>query len=150
VTILEVADGSIKVTVEMPDESARLLINMLLEKDPILKNFRILNIALGEGVGRGGSAPPIVNVSPRQLERVTPQVLRQFIFLYFNDNQLRDLYFEMDVDYDSLPGRGKRDKARELVAFCNRQKKFNRLVGLCQKKRPNAFSEAFLMSETKN
>jgi hypothetical protein len=134
----------------MPDESAKQLIQMLMEDDPILKNFRILNIALGESVGRAGSAPPIVNVSPRQLERVTPQILRQFIFLYFNDNQLRDLYFELDVDYDSLPGRGKRDKAREIVAFCNRQKRFDRLVELCQKKRPKAFSEAFLMNETNN
>lgn len=143
VTILEVVKGSIKVTVQMPDESARLLINMLLENDPILKNFRILKVELGEGIGQPKVEQPVVKGPRRLWQNVTPQLLRQFIFLYFNDSQLRDLYFEMDVDYDSLPGHGKRDKAREIVAFCNRHKKFGRLVELIQEKRPNAFEKAF-------
>jgi hypothetical protein len=146
VTILEVIDGSIKVTLEMPDESARLLINMLLEKDPILKNFRILKVELGELVEQARIDQPIINNTPNLLQQVTAQKLRQFIFLYFNDNELRDIYFDLDVDYDSLPGQGKRDKAREIVAFCNRHKKFDLIIELCQAERPKAFSEAFASS----
>ncbi|NIV91963.1 hypothetical protein GWN42_03960, partial [candidate division KSB1 bacterium] len=41
ITILEARSGSIKVTLEMPEDSAMHLIEMLLEKDPILRNFRI-------------------------------------------------------------------------------------------------------------
>jgi hypothetical protein len=146
VTILEVIDGSIKVTLEMPDESARLLINMLLEKDPILKNFRILKVELGELVEQARINQPIINNTPNLLQQVTAQKLRQFIFLYFNDNELRDIYFDLDVDYDSLPGQGKRDKAREIVAFCNRHKKFDLLIELCQAERPKTFLEVFSIS----
>ena len=134
VTILEVVDGSIKVTLEMPDESAKMLINMLLEKDPILKNFRIMKVELGELIEQPRVDPPIIKASPNLIQRVTPQKLRQFIFLYFNESELRDLYFDLDVDYDSLPGQGKRDKARELVAFCNRHNKLEDLIALCQER----------------
>ncbi len=146
VTILEVIDGSIKVTLEMPDESAKLLISMLLEEDPILKNFRILKVELGELVGPVDIEQPIINVPPSLIQKILPQRLRQFIFLYFNDSELRDIYFELDVDYDSLPGHGKRDKAREIVAFCNRHRKFDDLIKLCQERRPKAFAEAFQFS----
>jgi hypothetical protein len=77
---------------------------------------------------------------------VTIQKLRQFIHLYFNESELRDLYFELDVDYDSLPGQGKRDKAREIVAFCNRHSKLPDLINLCRQERPAAFAELFLNS----
>lgn len=147
ITILEAKSGSIKVTLEMPEESAKLLIAMLLEKDPILRNFRIMKVELGELVG-----PPTIEFQPLQAnpnlwERATPQKLRQFISLYFNDSELRDLYFDLDVDYDSLPGQGKRDKAREIVAFCNRHSKFPRLAAMCLEQRPTAFVKAFSESE---
>jgi hypothetical protein len=143
VTILEVIDGSIKVTLEMPDESAKQLINFLLEDDPILKNFRILKVELGESVGPPENTQPIIESTPGFLQEITPQVLWQFIFLYFTESQLQDLYFDLGIDYNSLPGDGKRDKAREIVAFCNRHNKFDQLVERSQTKRPKAFFEAF-------
>jgi hypothetical protein len=47
----------------------------------------------------------------------------------FNDNELRDLCFELDIDYESLPGEGKAAKVRELVTYCQRR---DRLVDLEQ------------------
>ena len=46
--------------------------------------------------------------------------LRDFIDRYFDDNELRDLCFDLDIDYESLPAVGKSAKARELVAYCLR------------------------------
>jgi hypothetical protein len=41
--------------------------------------------------------------------------LLQILETRFNDGELRKLCFFLDIDYDSLPGAGKADKARELV-----------------------------------
>lgn len=143
ITILEARSGSIKVTLEMPEESAKLLIAMLLEKDPILRNFRILKVELGDLVGPPTTPNQPLSFPPDLMERVTPQKLRQFIALYFNDSELRDLYFDLEVDYDSLPGEGKRDKARELVAFCGRHDKFRLLAEMCREQRATAFLRVF-------
>lgn len=144
ITLLEVMAGSIKVTLEMPEGSAKQLIGMLLEKNPILTNFRILKVELGELVRPPSAVPPAANPSPDLLRNVIPLKLEQFIFLYFNDKELQELYFDVDVDYDSLPGHGKREKAAEIVAFCNRHNKFDRLARLCRDKRPAAFVKAFV------
>ncbi len=47
--------------------------------------------------------------------------LVKFIRDRFNDGELRDLCFELHIDYESLPGEGKAAKARELVSFCERR-----------------------------
>jgi hypothetical protein len=47
--------------------------------------------------------------------------LVKFIRDKFNDSELRDLCFELQIDYESLPGDGKAAKARELVSFCERR-----------------------------
>ena len=47
--------------------------------------------------------------------------LAKFIRDKFNDSELRDLCFELHIDYESLPGEGKAAKARELVSFCERR-----------------------------
>jgi nucleoside phosphorylase len=53
--------------------------------------------------------------------------LRQSLVDHFNDQELRDLCFDMDIDYESLPGEGKASKARELVAFCERRGQISEL-----------------------
>jgi len=47
--------------------------------------------------------------------------LVKFIRDKLNDSELRDLCFELHIDYESLPGEGKAAKARELVSFCERR-----------------------------
>ena len=46
--------------------------------------------------------------------------LRQILVKYFSESELRDLCFDLRVDYESLPGEGKGDKARELVTYSER------------------------------
>ena len=64
--------------------------------------------------------------------------LRDFIDRYFDDNELRDLCFDLDIDYESLPAIGKSAKARELVAHCQRHKRYQELEELCLKLRAGA------------
>ncbi len=63
--------------------------------------------------------------------------LRLTLDKYFNEGELRNLYFDMNVDYEGLPGESKSDKARELVAYCERRQIIPDLVAKCRQLRPN-------------
>ena len=47
--------------------------------------------------------------------------LHEILTHRFDDGELRTLCFNLGVDYDDLPGDGKVNKARELVAHCERR-----------------------------
>jgi hypothetical protein len=63
--------------------------------------------------------------------------LRQMLAEYFSEGDLRTLCFDLGMDYDDLPGQGKANKARELVAYLDRRGRIPELVGMCQELRPN-------------
>ena len=65
--------------------------------------------------------------------------LRDLIVAHFNDNELRDLCFDLGVDYESLPGEGKAARARELVAYFQRRNRLAELEAACLRLRPDAF-----------
>jgi O-acetyl-ADP-ribose deacetylase (regulator of RNase III) len=56
----------------------------------------------------------------------------------FNEGELRTFCFDLGgIEYDSLPGSGKEDKARELVEFCGRRDRIPELVKKLLQERPN-------------
>ena len=61
--------------------------------------------------------------------------LRKILVERFSEGELRTLCFDLKVDYDSLPGQGKADKARELVAYCRRYASLGELVETARKQR---------------
>ena len=63
--------------------------------------------------------------------------LRQVLETRFNRQELRTLCFDLDVDYDSLPGEGKGAKARELVAYLERRDLLPALIALVRQQRPD-------------
>ena len=67
--------------------------------------------------------------------------LRDFITKYFNDSELRDLCFDLGVEYENLGGDNKAAKARELVAYCQRHGRMTQLEETCRRLRPNAALE---------
>lgn len=73
--------------------------------------------------------PPVTTV-----DRVK---LRQILTNYFNEDELRDICFDLNIDYESLPGASKTSKARELVAFVERHGKSQEFVQYLQQVRPN-------------
>ncbi|MBK9711493.1 MAG: hypothetical protein IPO81_09230 [Kouleothrix sp.] len=80
-------------------------------------------------------APPAVPPTSTQVDRVK---LRQIITDFFSDDELRELCFDLGIDYENLPGAGKAAKARELVAYAQRRGRMQDLVTTCQQLRPNA------------
>jgi hypothetical protein len=62
--------------------------------------------------------------------------LRLKIVEHFDDEELRTLCFDTDVDYDNLPAQGKEAKARELIDYMQRQGRFGDLIRACRKTRP--------------
>jgi Effector-associated domain 7 len=64
--------------------------------------------------------------------------LRYILTRYFNDSELRNLCFELNIDYESLRGQGKGDRVIELVMYAERHGRTDDLVTLCRRLRPNA------------
>jgi hypothetical protein len=106
------------------------------------------NIRRVKSILRGWNVPVVDHpddrddVPPSLDEQQTPQKvdrvrLRRILAEYFNDDELRDLSFDMSIDYESLPGVGKASKARELIAFVERYGRFQDLVEHTRSLRPN-------------
>lgn len=60
--------------------------------------------------------------------------LRQLLITSFNEDELQDLAFDLEIDYEALPGNGK--KARELIAYCKRDGCIPELIAACRNLRP--------------
>jgi len=87
--------------------------------------------------------PEVEAVSVRQLldgvnepKREQRIILHEMLVTRFDDEELRDLCFKLNVYDESLPGGGKSGKARELVMFLERQGRLAELVTLGKKLRP--------------
>jgi len=63
--------------------------------------------------------------------------LRDFITRYFNADELRDLCFDLGIEYENLGGDNKSAKARELVAYCQRHSRLADLEAACRRLRPD-------------
>ncbi|MCP4424985.1 MAG: hypothetical protein GY803_10865 [Chloroflexi bacterium] len=69
-------------------------------------------------------------------EGIAATTLPEALALYFSEEELKTLSFELGVDYENLPALGKGAKAHELVCALKRSKRLPELIELCQKKRP--------------
>jgi hypothetical protein len=74
----------------------------------------------------------------RSSEHPSAPSLRQMLIDHFNDSELNDLCFDLGIEYTDLPGEGRADKARELVAHVQRRGRTAELVALCRQFRPDA------------
>ncbi len=68
--------------------------------------------------------------------------LRDILVKYFSDSELRDVCFDLGIDYENLGGDAKAGKARELVAYCQRRNRLAELEATCRRLRPHAFEES--------
>jgi formylglycine-generating enzyme required for sulfatase activity len=71
--------------------------------------------------------------TPEQLDRAK---LRELITACFDEEELRTLCFDLEVDYDDLRGEGRAGKARELVVYFERRGRISELVAYCRRVRP--------------
>jgi hypothetical protein len=68
-----------------------------------------------------------------------PAELKRLLDAFFNETELRDLAFQLEIDYESLPGPAKSDKTRELTAYFVRRGRASELEDIIRSLRPNAF-----------
>jgi hypothetical protein len=83
----------------------------------------------GQPIAKNGTLSPAA-------EREELILLRRTLSELFDQEELRDLAFDLAVDYDSLPGPAKRGKARELVAFFRRHGRLAELKRAVAQRRP--------------
>jgi len=75
-----------------------------------------------------------VQLTPAQQQH---KRLREAIETFLNDSELSTLCFDMNIDYENLPGEGKQAKVRELIAYCERSGRIQELLENCKGLRPN-------------
>lgn len=80
----------------------------------------------------------MATAGPQTQSQLDAAGLRRLLVDSFNDGELRDLCFDLGIDYDDLPGQAKSDKARELVAYANRRARSADLLAACRHERPHA------------
>jgi len=66
--------------------------------------------------------------------------LRLILSRYFSDDELHTLCFDLGIDYESLPARGKAGKAREIIAYLERRDEINKLIDQCSMLRPGVLA----------
>ena len=81
--------------------------------------------------------PSITSSSVSQPKTVDSTVLIEKIVDHFSESELQELCLELMVDYETLGGPGKRDRARELVSYLKRRGREAELVETCQRLRPH-------------
>jgi len=61
--------------------------------------------------------------------------LSDLVYEYFNTSELKNLCFQLQIDYESLSGNNRRDKTRELTMHCHRHGRVDELIAKCQELR---------------
>ena len=64
--------------------------------------------------------------------------LRDILTTLFSDNELRQLCADLKVDYESIEGEAKGDKAFNLVGYFERRGETTLLISALKQRRPNA------------
>lgn len=88
--------------------------------------------------------------TPSTLDTSQQVRLHQILDNDYNDQELRDLCFELGVDYEDLPFPGQSNKARELVALMNRKGQLDKLETVIRRDRPASFNQGKSKNKTSN
>ena len=62
----------------------------------------------------------------------------ELIRQHFSDDELHELCYRLDINYEDLPATGKAGKARELVEYAERHGLLPELIATCRLLRPKA------------
>ena len=76
--------------------------------------------------------------------------LRRVIFEYFNAEELRTLFFELNLNYEASSGDGTQAKSLELVEQCTRNGRLQELAELVLNQRPNISRGSILPTSRAN
>lgn len=74
-----------------------------------------------------------IELSGEQVNALHKKAIREF-----NIDELKELCFELSIDYEDLSGSTKSDKIRELIDYCQRRGRINELLIAYRRARPNS------------
>lgn len=90
------------------------------------------------GMTKGYPSPPITKGGPMTgAAGVDLKQLLQILQENFSEDELRLLCFELAIDYEDLPGSGKKRKSLELISYAQRHAKLDNLVQAINVQRPH-------------
>ena len=93
---------------------------------------QILAVPSPSALALASSGPPLPTLDRKALFNL--------IFKHFDLNEIKGVCFEMQIEYESLPGDGTRDdKVRELIKHCDRHNRKHELLHNLRELRPAAF-----------
>lgn len=78
-----------------------------------------------------------VQNAPQQSSHSVMSTLRQLCSQYFDDSELRDLCFDLQIEYENLSGENKLAKVRELLRYTSRHQKLPELIEIFKRLRPD-------------
>lgn len=109
------------------------------EIQDVLGVVRLLRNKLGYDGYFNGLNETINSFSQADLSAATDglQGLRRNLEASFNLDELRELSFELDINYENLGGETLRAKTIELVGYCQRRGLLSRLIEVCSRLRPS-------------
>jgi hypothetical protein len=110
---------------------------MKIHQDIELITLELQNRGETVDLGDNSTTPSSAKKQITMLQRITRYKLRQNLIHYLNEEELKDLCFDIHIDYDTLSGSGKGAKIRELITYCERNGRITELINKCQDLRPN-------------
>jgi hypothetical protein len=123
----------------------RSSLQIVFEKHNILHNYKRLHDLLQ---ALEDSFRPIfhnnqhlIKARRRAPEQRDHSKLLQQLEEAYSDDELQELCFELDIDYENLPGETKRSKARQLIQYCKRRRQLNELAALHYRLRPHLLAQ---------
>ncbi|MBK9711790.1 MAG: tetratricopeptide repeat protein [Kouleothrix sp.] len=130
------------------DEFARLFalftrMRLELQSDPqfavaIRENSgRVFSAQAGGGGSAGDSDLPAAGKASQSARWRYLAELHQILSRRFDEGELRTLCFNLKIDYDSLSGEGKVNRARELLSYLDRRESIAQLVEAGRQLRPD-------------
>ena len=75
-------------------------------------------------------------------QEYTEKEIKKKLIDFFSLSDINELCFDMNIDYESLRGSGKAEKAMALINYCKNHGRFSELVNELKKARPHVFGSS--------
>ena len=137
------------VSLDMAEESAELLVSMYINGDSTLAQFQIKKVELYQDASTAkedghvrvtdGGTQTNAKLLDNQFDTrnlASRGKLRRSIIAYFSENDIRNICFDLNIDYEKIPGDSKDAKVRELLSLCEREGILEGFISACCQERP--------------
>ncbi len=127
IQILRISSGSVRVTLEMPEESAQMLVSLYLAKEPILEQLHIVRVELANSAG----PEPQLNSA----------VVRELLVTALSDEDLTTLCHDhfWNVYQTFSIGMSKSQKIQILMDYCERKLELSQLLEVIKVQNPRQY-----------